>query len=176
MTLEIRTGDIDVRATLAALKGYDKRLQKQTLQTIRRSARVMVRAAQQNTPTEPPMSGWRPVPAVNGRTRGGRGWPAWVDVRRGINYRVGRRTRIRATNQVRWDLVRIVQRNPAGQIFEFARDGQTASGEQFVTNLNRRRQPSRAVWPAVDQHHEQVTRDMMDAVKNAADEMNRLLK
>lgn len=176
MTLETTVGDVDVRQVLTALKGYDKRLQQQTLKTIRRSARTIVRAAQANTPTDPPMSGWRTVPATNGVTRGGRGWPAWVEVRRGVNYRIGRRTRIRATNQIRWDLVRIVQRNAAGQIYEFADQSDTVRGQQFVANLNRGRRPSRAVWPAVDQHLPQVESDMMDAVRLAADIMNRDLR
>ena len=173
MTLETKVGDIDTRQVLAALKGYDKTLQKETLRTIRRSARVIVKAAQANTPAEPPMSGWRTVPAANGRTRGGRGWPAWVNTRTGFSTRIGRRTRIRATNEIRWDLVRIVATRPTAAIFEFAKEGQTAQGRQFVANLNRYRTPSRAVWPAVDQHRDAVENDMMEAVRRAADIMNR---
>lgn len=176
MTLETKVGDVDVRQVLSALKGYDKTLQKQTLGTIRRSARTIVRAAQGNTPVDPPMSGWRPVPATVGRTRGGRGWPAWVDVRKGVSFRIGRMTRIRSVGQYRWDLVKIVQRNPAGQIYEFANQSGTPAGQQFVANLNRDRQPSRAVWPAVDQHRDVVERDMMEAVRRAADIMNRDLR
>lgn len=174
MTLETKVGDIDIRGVLTALKGYDKTLQKQTLQTIRRSARTIVKAAQANTPVDPPMSGWRATPAVNGRTRGGAGWPAWVDVRRGVSYRVGRRTRIRSTNTIRWDLVRVVQRTAPGVIYEFAAKSSSPAGQQFVANLNRNRPASRAIWPAVDQHREDVQRDMMDAVRRAADIMNRL--
>lgn len=176
MTLTVETGDIDVRKVLTALKGHDKRLQKQTLSTIRRSARVIVSAARANTPNEPPMSGWRTVAATNGRTRGGRGWPAWVDVQRGVGFRIGRRTRIRSTNQIRWDLVRIVQRTGPGVIYEFARNSDSPTGSQFIANLNRHHAPSRAIWPAVDQHRDDVQRDMMEAVRRAADEMNRLIR
>lgn len=175
MTLETKVGDIDVRAVLTALKGYDKTLQKQTLQTIRRSARTIVKAAQANTPANPPMTGWRTVPATRGRTRGGAGWPPWVDVRKGISYRTGRSTRIRATNQIRWDLVRVVQRDPAGSIFEFASksDG-TVRSQYFVANLNKFARPGRAVWPAVETHRAAVERDIMEAVRRAAEIMNRL--
>lgn len=173
MTLQVSPGDIDVRQVMAALKGYDRELQKQTLRTIRRSARTIVKTAQANTPVDPPMSGWRAVAAADGRTRGGRGWPAWVNSRTGFSTRVGRQTRIRATNEIRWDLVKIIATRPTAAIYEFAANGQTAAGQQFVANLNRRRRAPRAIWPAVDQHRDAVERDMMDAVKAAADIINR---
>lgn len=174
MSLNVTTGDVDIRQVMTALKGYDKRLQKQTRAKIARSARIIVNAARANTPAEPPMSGWRVVAAKKGVTRGGAGWPPWINVRKGISYRIGRQTRIRATNSIRWDLVRVVQRTAPGVIYEFAAQSDTAQGSQFIANLNRRRTPARAMWPAVDQHKDAVTRDMMDAVRAAAAEMNRL--
>lgn len=176
MTVETTVGDIDIRTVMAALKGYDKQLQRNTVRTIRRSAAIIVRDARAGTPTEPPMSGWRTVPATNGRTRGGRGWPAWVNVRQNIRSRFGRQTRIRETGQYRWDLVRIVQTSPSGQVYEFARNGQTRAGQQFVDNLNRDRNAPRAIWPAVDKHRADVERDVMRAVEDAAAAMNRKLQ
>jgi len=175
MTLTTKLGAVETRDVLKALSQFDKELAKQTRRKISRSARIIVADAKKNIPNSPPMSGWRTVPATNGRTRGGAGWPAWTKARTGFSVRIGKKTRLRG-GDIRWDLVRIVAKGATASIYEFAASGNTAQGDQFVANLNRSRQAPRAVWPAVDRNMDKVERDIMDAVTAAAAELNKRMR
>jgi len=172
MTLTTKLGAVETRDLLKALSQFDKELAKTTRKRISRSARVIVADAKKSIPVESPMSGWRAVPATKGRTRGGAGWPAWTKSRTGFNVKIGKKTRLRSGGS-RWDLVRIIARGAPASIYEFAAQGQTVQGDQFVANLNRSRQAPRAIWPAMDRNIDQVMRDIMDAVNDAAAQMNK---
>lgn len=174
MSAGLELGAIDTRALLKALGQYDKQLVKDTRRKIVKSARIIVRDAKKAVPTEPPMSGWRTVPAVAPRTRGGAGWPAWTNSRSGFSVRVGKKTRLTKTTS-RWDLVRVVAKGANASIFEFAESGTTPQGDQFVANLNRHGRRPRAVWPAVDSNRDAVERDILEAVNAAAAELNRMM-
>lgn len=172
MSAGVQLGDIDTRSLLKELGQFDKQLVKETRRKIVKSARVIVRDARKAIPAQPPMSGWRTVPATNGRTRGGAGWPEWTASRSGFSVRVGKKTRLSRTTS-RWDLVRVVAKGATASIYEFAAQGQTPSGAQFVANLNRYHRAPRAVWPAVDSNRDAVERDILDAVTAAAATINK---
>ena len=77
-------------------------------------------------PTQPPMSGWRNVPAAKGRTRGGAGWPAWEN--------------IGATSRRSGMSVRVTTTSAVAAIYESAgaqSSGESPQGEQFIRNLSR---------------------------------------
>lgn len=176
MSVQVTIGEVDVRKVVMALKGYDKTLHRETMRSVRRSARSILRTAKANIPANPPMTGWRRTAPLKGRTRGGAGWPGWDQARTRISIRTGRQSYNRRTRVLRWDLVRIEARNADAAIYEFAKNSRSGvRGQYFVTNLNRYALPPRAIWPAVDQHREMIERDIIAAVSNAADIMNRQL-
>jgi len=172
MTLTTELGPVETRDLLKALSQFDKELAKTTRKRIRRSARIITNEAKRAIPSQPPMSGWRMEPPKNGITRGGMGWPAWWGSGTKFATRIGKTTRLRAGGS-RWDLVRITAKGAAATIYGYAREGQTTTGQQFVQNLNRAGQAPRAVWPAVDRNIDKVERDIMDAVNDAAAQMNK---
>lgn len=164
----------NAKALLELLKKYEPELRRRTQLRIRRAAGIILRSARASIPADPPMSGWRTVPAVKGRTRGGAGWPAWETPRKGISARTATRKRIRGYGS-RWDLLKIVNRNAIGVIYEFAQQGHSAAGRQFVQNLSDRGgKPGRAIWRSVDLHRDAVAADIRTALADAERELRKV--
>lgn len=164
----------NAKALLELLRKYEPDLRRRTQLRIRRAAGIILRSARNQMPAEPPMSGWRTVPAKKGRTRGGVGWPAWESPRKGISARTATRARIRGYGS-RWDLLKIVNRNAIGVIYEFAEQGHSATGRQFVQNLNARGgKPGRAIWRSVDLHKDAVAADLRQALADAEREFRKV--
>ena len=154
-----------MKETLDALKEFDK-------DAVRGFNRVineeLVRAetlAKGFTPGDPPMSGWRTVPAKNPRSRGGAGWPAWDSskVKEGIK-------KTRRQGRVRGDYTTsagaLIQEDASGAIFEVA-GRRSGSVNQFTTNLNNDKRASRAIWAAVDKLGPEIQVRIAAALENA---------
>lgn len=161
--------------TMRALKDFDPELRKQTLREIRRPLNAAIKQMR-GMYSQPPMSGWRTVAAANGRTRGGAGWPAWSGVDRGLKAQVGR-TR-RQTRRQEWDIASIVQRSPAGEIYEFADDARAVGwpqASQFIANVRRNGKPGRVVYRVLEGQSADIERSVMDAVHKAEAVVNQKL-
>lgn len=63
--------------TLKALAQFEPDMAKAIGKELNKIGRDVRDTARALVPDQPPMHGWRTVPAVRGRTRGGAGWPAW---------------------------------------------------------------------------------------------------
>jgi hypothetical protein len=161
----------DAKAILVALRQFEPDLRKQTQKKIRRAGVIIAKDARRRIPKQPPMTGWRTVPAKKGRTRGGAGWPAWVSPTARISVKTAQNTRTRAGR--RWDLIKIVNRNAVGSIYEFAANGQSSTGDQFVRNLDRYGRPGRAIWTAVDANMDAVEADVRLALEVAEQALRR---
>lgn len=161
--------------TMRVLKQLDPELRKQTLKEIRRPLNAAI-GQMRGMYAQPPMSGWRTVAAANGRTRGGAGWPAWTGMERGLKAQVGKSRR--QVKRQEWDIASIVQRNAAGEIYEFANNVRSANwpqAYQFVSNLQRYGKPGRAVWRTLEKQQPEIERSIIAAVRAAEDVVNQKL-
>jgi hypothetical protein len=127
-----------------------------------------------NAPSEPPMSGWRTVPAAQGRTRGGAGWPAWSGIsagsaRRGASVTV---TMTGATAAIYESAGKV---NPNGVSTH-------PDGGQFIRNLSRygqlvtsgrRPRKGRLAGKAVVEKYPEALRQVEAACNKAVEEVNR---
>ena len=114
-----------------------------------------------------PMRGWRKTSATNPRTRGGAGWPAWDvgTIQAGI-------TKSRAQGKVRGDYTTsagaLVNKDPAGAIFEVAGRRGNASRNQFIRYLsNSFGKASRLIWAVVDKDKEAIQKRVAEALDEA---------
>ena len=161
MAANVRMEIVGVRETLAALKKLDPELRKATVREIKAPARVMVATAKSRVPSQAPMSGWR------GGERGSTGFPGWNDPRRGVKLKFGGRRR---SNKKWWPLLQLSQDDAAGALFDMAgKKGGNGSPQsrQFLANVSRYGAPSRTIWPAVEQHKDQVTASVRVALAKA---------
>lgn len=175
-----------VRELLKELGKVDPELRKQTVKEIRTVARSIASDAKAKIPVQPPMSGWQTQPSTRGvyRTsilqpmvRGGRGWMPWSNVHQ-IKVDIGRQRKQARKSQ--WNVARIAILSPAAQVFELSGLGKARKAsptrEQFIRNLDRFGRPGRAGWAAYDARSREVQQAIIDAVKNAEDQMNRRLR
>lgn len=165
---------IGLRDTKKALKDYAPDVLKQMNAEIRGVGKSLTLVAKADIPEAPPMRGWRQVPASAGRTRGSAGWPAWdpAAIRKGIKFKTGgRRTKGSAIS----DAYSLVNDSAAGAIFEVAgrRSNGSGTGVDFINNLNKVRQASRAIWAALD---DRGKREIQDAIVQAIDKAERELQ
>ena len=157
-----------VAQMLRTLKEMDPELRKTTVRAIKAPARIIANDARSRVPAKPPMSGWR------GGAR--KKFPTWNDPAKGIKVKFSSGMSQRKRS---WDLVRIVQTDGAGSVFDMAgkRGGDgTRQSEQFLANLRRHGQPSRTLWPAVEKHGTEVTAAIKLAVAETEAILNARLK
>ena len=162
-----------IKETIDALKDFDKaaarkfnKLINDELNRAERSADNLV--VQFTNPVYgTPMRGWRKTPATNPRTRGGAGWPAWDAnaIQAGI-------TKSRAQGKVRGDYTTsagaLVNKDPAGAIFEVAGRRTSGSKNQFIRYLsNSFGKASRLIWAVVDKDKEEIQRRVAAALEDA---------
>lgn len=152
------------RETLREIKTLDIELRRQTWKSMRSASKPMLNAARGLVPASPPMRNWRTVEATRGRTRGGAGWPAWDAPSKGVKVKIGGRAR---RNDRTWPLLRLTQADAAGAIYDMAGRKSSGNGPQgvaFINNLNRIRSASRSIWPAAEQHSDDVQRGVLEAL------------
>lgn len=160
-----------VRETLRSLQKIDPKLRRQTVSDIKKIAKPIQSDAQSALPPEV-MRNWRNTPAKKGRVRGGKGWPAYQQsvAKKQIKLQFGGRASKEAT---RWRLLRLVQWDAAGSIFDIAgRKAKNGNGSpqavQFMANLFyvSGRRASRTIWPAVEKNQENVTKQVLDTLRS----------
>ena len=158
-----------IKETTAALKKFDKNAARQLNKVINDELRRAEGDARRLVPFKPPMSGWRKSDPVKGRSRGGKGWPAWSQdqIRTGI-------IKTRAEGKVRPDYTTsagaLIQKSAAGAIWEVA--GRKSSGEGTGRNmigvLNTRFQgASRGIWKVVDRDKDKIIANVKNAMNDA---------
>ena len=77
-------------------------------------------------------------------------------------------------NEIR--LVRIVQRDKLGSVFDMAgrgSSGRTPAGRQMIRNLNRYGQASRSMWPAYERNKHRVELALIEAIDDMSATVNR---
>jgi hypothetical protein len=163
-----------IKETIESLKKFDKDAARRLNKVINDELALAEGAARTKIKDEPPMSGWRTVPAAKGRVRGGQGWPAWepTAIRQGIK-------KTRVEGKVRSDYTTsagaLVQKTAAGAIWEVAgrRSGGSGTGRNMIGVLNDRfKGASRGIWAVVDKDADKIRTNVRKAVEDA----QRLLK
>lgn len=158
-----------VKETLKALAEFDKEAVKEFNKVLNSELRSAKTEAQKLVKSEPPLSGWRTVPAANPRTRGGAGWPSWDQsvIRAGI-------TSTKAEGKVRGDYTTsagaLKNRSAAGVIYELAGRKNKVGTGTFISNLRRKDSPfmpSRLVWHVVDKNRGRISQNIYDALEKA---------
>ena len=173
MSLTVGTGEMNARQVIEALRTYDRQLFNATRREIRRSAKIIQQDANAALPksSEEWMRGWKSTAPKKPR-KGERGWPAYKGRSAQIRADVGVTTRLDRGRVYRWDLLRIVTKSATVAIIEFAKNGHSAQGEQFVANLAWLGQPGRIIWRSVERHKLDLQRDIMAAVKDVEQYLN----
>jgi hypothetical protein len=158
-----------IKETINSLKAFDKDAARRLNKVINDELSLAEGAARAKIKDEPPMSGWRTVPAAKGKTRGGAGWPAWEPtvIRQGIK-------KTRTEGKVRSDYTTsagaLVQRTAAGAIWEVAgrRSGGSGTGRNMIGVLNERfKGASRGIWAVVDKDADKIRANVRKAMDDA---------
>ncbi|CAB4178112.1 hypothetical protein UFOVP1462_34 [uncultured Caudovirales phage] len=171
-----------IEETLTALKKFDKAAVRKFNKVINTELAGAERDAHALVSMSPPMSGWRPNDAAKPRktTRGGAGWPGWNVgvIQQGIK-------KSKADGRVRGDYTTsagaLINKSAAGAIFEVAgrkTKGSTArtGSAQFLRNLgNRFGKASRLVWRVVDKDRDKIQRNVVRALEEAKDSLQKHL-
>ena len=160
--LDIKVAVTGVRDVQRALRNLDPELAAKLRKELREAAKLVTIAAKKKVPGRSPLSGWRNVWAMNGRVRGGQGWPAWYtsEVKQAIKVSTAatdrdRRTKTRTT-------VAAYTQNPSGAIFEFAKTNHTPN--RFSSRLGSY-MGGRIMWAGYDSVAQQV-RHKVDTALN----------
>ena len=170
---DLRITVTGARETLREIKTLDIELRKQTWKSMRSASKPLLAAARNLVPAAPPMRNWRTVDATSGRARGGAGWPAWNTPSKGVKVKIGGRAR---RTERTWPLLRLTQTDAAGAIFDMAGRKSSGNGPQgvaFINNLNLVRSASRSIWPAAEQHSDDVQRGVLEALAVAESHIQR---
>lgn len=169
-----------LKETLDNLKEFDKDAVKRFNKVINSGLSGAERDAKAIIQEDPPMSGWRKLDAINGKTRGGAGWPGWNagEIRSKI-------TKTKAQGKTRGDYTTsagaLLNKSAAGSIFEVA--GRKTRGSanrttsaQFLRTLgNRFGSASRAVWRVVDKDKNKIENNVAKALEEAKAELQQHL-
>lgn len=145
-----------LNGTLQQLAAIEPELRKQARARLRQAAEPVAATARSFIPVASPLSGW---------TRTKR-YP-WTGARNGIKVDNGKQSR----QKDRIALIRIVQTNAAGAVYEVAGKatrGRTPAGRGFIANLP---PTPRALWRAVDQS----TSVLEAAVQQAVDDVEQMI-
>jgi hypothetical protein len=152
-----------VRETLAALKSIDKKLERESRKRMRQTVAPLQNEARSLIPSGPPMSGW---------TRGRYAFDGGK-AKAGVRVKIGGSA---SRKKESWPLVTMTQNDAAGIIFDMAgrrSSGRSASGRQFIANLNRFGRASRSMWKAAEGPGLKIVqRDLVQAVNDAAKAVN----
>lgn len=166
----------NVQDVLKALKDVDPELRKATIRKMRTSGKIAVQAVQERIPDAPPMSGWRTGPPVNGRVRGGAGWPGWAGVDKAVKVKVG--TTMGRKRQY-WPLLAVeATRGGPGAMFSIfegtgRRPARDQRGGQFRANLDRiGPYMQRALWPGVNSVRDEIRGEVQEALREIEREIN----
>jgi len=170
-----------VKETLAALEQFDKEAVKAFKKTVNKELVHLRDYSRKNIP-DVAMRNWKNTIPLKPHTdvRGGKGWPAW-DINTVIADIVTSRKAGKINKRAGYTTVggAIINQSAAGAIYEVAgrknKTGNTKSGEQFIKNLNRHSQPSRAIYRSIDKHGDKARKEIMKAFSEIQDNLRRRL-
>jgi hypothetical protein len=165
-----------VKETLKALEAFDKAAVKEFNKVINKELSTAKKEAQAEVTATPPLSGWRTQPAVNPRSRGGAGWPAWDQsiIKQGISSS-------KAEGKVRKDYTTnagaLKNKSAAGVIYELSgRENTSAGKNKFISNLNKETfKPSRLIWKVVDKRREGIEKNIFAAFEDVKNKLQKNL-
>ena len=159
--------------TLRALRTLEPETARQVGREIKKAGDGIAAYIRGNAPSEPPMSGWREVAAMRGRTRGGAGWPAWAPIGASVSRR-GSSVIISSTGASAAIFESAGAVNPRGV------SSPHPDGEQFIRNISRYgrvvqsgKKKGRLARAAVKQLYPQTLRDVERACERATEAVNR---
>lgn len=165
--------EIDVKgvaSTLRALNKIDPVLAKTTRRRIKQAANPMVQDIRRFVPTQAPLSG------MARNWEGGRlKWSSRA--RSGVRANQGQ-GRKRVRNGYRIDLLKIVQSNPAGAVFDMAgkRGGKNDQGRRMIEQLTARHgAPSRSMWKSEAATLQKTEKAIKSAIADLSAEINKLV-
>ena len=166
-----------VKETLKALEAFDKAAVKEFNKIINKELSTAKKEAQAEVSATPPLSGWRTQPAVNPRSRGGAGWPAWDQsvIKQGISSS-------KAEGKVRKDYTTsagaLKNKSAPGVIYELAgRENKTSGKNRFISNLNKETfKPSRLIWKVVDKRRDQIEKNIFAAFNDVKSKLQKNLE
>lgn len=155
-TVVILTG---VEETIRAMKEFDAKAVRQFNKIVNTELNAAESAAHRlvdqirSSTTETPMRNWRPIAAKNGRTWGGKGWPAWEPevVKQGI---VATRAQRRVRGNYTTSAGALLNKSDAGRVFELS--GRNSNKGTFIARLNWFGKASRLVWKVVDKERPRI--------------------
>jgi len=163
-----------IEPTLRALKQFDKKavtkfnkIVNTELNNAENAAHRLVDSIQSRT-TDTPMRNWRSTQAINGRTWGGAGWPAWdrSTIKEGIKKsKSQRRTRGDYTTSAG----ALLNTSDAGKVFELS--GRNKKSGSFIERLNWFGKASRLVWKVVDKERPRIEKVVEKALEDAKREL-----
>lgn len=167
-----------IKETLNALKQFDKsavakfnKVINTELSNAEKAAHRLVDNIHSRT-TATPMRNWRSVPATNGRTWSGNGWPEWDRqvIKQGI-------TKSKAERKVRKNYTTsagaLLNTSDAGKVFELS--GRNSKSGSFIQRLNYFGKASRLVWKVVDKERPKIEANVLKALDEAKAELQRHL-
>jgi hypothetical protein len=159
--------------TITELKKFDAKAYRRMNSSIRQEMAVLEQTAKgfvsnaSRSWRGTPLSGWRDVPAQNGRTRGGAGWPAWNEgeIKAGISRTTAQG---RVDVNYRTNLYGLKNKSAAGVIFETAgRNNKLSPFNRKIANMFRpaRRIVYRAVWEDRGDIQRKIVKIMQDTIR-----------
>lgn len=159
-----------IQNVLQELYFLDRRLHKEITTRMKTAALPLAAAVGQLFPDSEPISRWS-ASTKGQRTSGG--FPKYhgPSARKGIKARTGgRRDRITGMRNI----LKLVQTDPAGAVYDIAGRKNTGKHPTFVPNLKTvAGQASRAMWPGVLANYSSIEAEVMAAVKEASDEVSK---
>jgi hypothetical protein len=156
-------------------------LKNQLTKVFRDAAKEVRDAARTNVPSGPPMSGWRTVKPVKGKSRGGSGWPEWdsARIRNGIEYAAGvTAPGFSSKGSTKFFGYRVYNASAAGNIVEVAgrKSSGRGTGVQFIANLNSRvGATGRLIYDAYDAKAAEIDTRVTREVERIIDEYDKRL-
>jgi hypothetical protein len=160
-----------IKPVLEVLRTLERETYKQIVDDLKDNTNDLRVAVANDFPEKPWNSSTGKINwAKYGRTQRGRrpkgaagaSFPRWQanKVKRGVSIKVGGR-KARRTNS--YPILRIVQSDGAGQIYDLAKNqqGSGAVGKQFVQNLNGQGKPSRVMWKSAAKNYPLVEHKVM---------------
>lgn len=166
--------------TIAELKKFDAKAYRRMNSSIRQEMGVLEQTAKGfisnagRSYRGTPLSGWRDVPARNGRVRGGAGWPAWNEgeIKAGISRTTAQG---RVDRNYRTNLYGLKNKSAAGVIFEIAgRNNKLSPFNQKISNMFRASR--RVVWRAVWEDRGDIQRKIVKIMQETIKETNQGLR
>lgn len=155
-----------IKPVLQTLQQLERETYKQIVNDLKNSTEPLRVAVANEFPDKPYQSASGVINWTRyGRTKRGRkppdaagaSFPKWESkkVKKGVQVKVGGRKVRRGANAGAFPILRVVQSNAAGAIWDLAKNqqGQGTVGQQFVKNLNTYpTKPSRVMWKAVPKY------------------------